>query len=171
MKILISGTPGSGKTTLCKKVYEQFKDRINISGVITEEERVSGKRVGFKIKKLGSKDWVWLANIWGPGARFGKYYIFLKNINKMIEWIEEVEKNSDLLIIDEYGPMELMNPNFKRKIIDLIESDKNIILTAHRKRYRELLEREELILIWLTPLNRKEGFERIKEIIKREFNL
>ena len=50
MKILLTGPPGVGKTTLIKYLCEQLG---NCSGFYTEEIREGGKRIGFNIVTSG----------------------------------------------------------------------------------------------------------------------
>ena len=39
MRIFISGMPGVGKTTLCRKIYENLKNKIKIVGFLTLEKK------------------------------------------------------------------------------------------------------------------------------------
>jgi len=48
MKILITGLPGSGKTTLCRKIVQNLKGK-KVCGILSEEIREGGERKGFKI--------------------------------------------------------------------------------------------------------------------------
>lgn len=56
--VLLTGSPGVGKTTLCRKVYEVLKSKdIKVQGFYTEEVRNSqkGSRVGFDVVTLDGK--------------------------------------------------------------------------------------------------------------------
>ncbi|OYT26400.1 MAG: hypothetical protein B6V02_01730 [Thermoprotei archaeon ex4572_64] len=57
--IFITGRPGVGKTTLIKKIINDFKDKHVLVGFYTEEVRQHGVRVGFRITNLeGASDWL-----------------------------------------------------------------------------------------------------------------
>ena len=58
-KIFITGSPGTGKTTLVKYLHSFLKNTslpFNYSGFITEEIRKKGERKGFKLKLLNSQE-------------------------------------------------------------------------------------------------------------------
>ena len=45
MKLLVTGLPGTGKTTLLKEILTEAKG-LSFSGFYTEEVREKGKRIG-----------------------------------------------------------------------------------------------------------------------------
>ena len=109
MKILITGRPGIGKTTLIKKVFnflsENFKN-LKINGFITEEIREKGKRTGFKIIFLNqNKEFVFASIYFKTNFKIGKYSVKVKEFENEIEKLILINKDSDLLLIDEIGPM------------------------------------------------------------------
>ena len=56
--VLLTGYPGVGKTTLCRKVYEILKGKgIKVQGFYTEDVRSSqkGKRVGFDVVTIDGR--------------------------------------------------------------------------------------------------------------------
>jgi len=47
-QILLTGTPGCGKTTLVRRIVEQLRD-LRLAGFVTQEQRGNdGRRVGFQ---------------------------------------------------------------------------------------------------------------------------
>ena len=55
-RILITGTPGVGKTTLVRKVVEKLA--VRLGGFYTEEIREQGIRVGFRLRTMEGKEGV-----------------------------------------------------------------------------------------------------------------
>jgi len=53
-KILLTGRPGCGKTTLIKRVVDELA--LPAAGFYTEEIRQRGERVGFKIITLSGEE-------------------------------------------------------------------------------------------------------------------
>ena len=53
MRILVTGAPGIGKTTVCNSIAHQLGS--DVVGFYTEEVRFGGKRIGFDIVTLGSE--------------------------------------------------------------------------------------------------------------------
>lgn len=132
MKIFITGESGVGKTTLIEEIVEILKSKGGIvSGFITKEERLKGKRVGFKIVDLISKkEYLFASKSIQSKIKFGSYYLHLENLEKVLN--ESLKIKYEYLIIDEIGKMEFYSNFFKEKIFELMKSEKNIISVLHR---------------------------------------
>ncbi len=157
MRIAITGRPGIGKTTACKRIYSFLKDSLKIKGFITEEIRKEGTRVGFMIKELHTNFSSILAKKEEGFPRVGKYRVILESLETISERINGY-MDADLIIIDEIGPMELKSKSFINSISKLIDSKEDLIFTVHYKSSHPLAERirREFELITLNEKNRKE---------------
>ncbi len=134
MKLFISGNPLSGKTSLIKKLIEDFgKDRF--FGFYTEELRKDKKRVGFVIVTTWNDSKILASVDVKTPFRVGKYYILKENLDKISEYfLENLKQNMDkIVIIDEIGPMEFYSDKFKEIVKTVLEKDLNLIATVHRK--------------------------------------
>ncbi|CAL8109064.1 unnamed protein product [Calicophoron daubneyi] len=142
--LLITGKPGTGKTTLISRVFELLSQRTDVSsnGFITEEVRENHRRIGFDIVLLGSATSVArrapLARCVGYGVnsrgpRVGQYVVDLPSFEGLaIPCIQSVlngvgnqrpegdRKKLTVCIIDEIGKMELSSSNFTKHIQQLI---------------------------------------------------
>ncbi|WP_456469080.1 NTPase [Archaeoglobus sp.] len=136
MRIAVTGRPGIGKTTVCMKVYNALKDKMRISGFITREVRSEGKRVGFKLINLSDGSEEWLAKVGKGSFTVGKYAVF---VDKFEDFLENVEPDSDLLIVDEVGPMELKSRKFVEFVKEAMEKE-NLLFTIHYKSRHWLVE-------------------------------
>ncbi len=143
MKIAVTGRPGIGKTTLCLRVYEMLKDAKSVSGFITREVREGGrrgeggKRVGFKLVNLEDGSEAWLAKVGEGRIKVGRYVV---DVEALEDLLPRVNLNSDLLIIDEVGPMELKSKKFVEFVKRAMEKD-NILVTVHYRSKHWLVEK------------------------------
>jgi len=133
LRVYITGEPGVGKTTIFLKVIDKLKSQgYSISGFYCPEVREKGQRIGFKIKSLDNEVEDWLASIYAKSSiKIGKYYITINE--DIINKIKEKISKSEIIGIDEIGPMELSVPKLK-EIIDYVLNEKPIVVAVvHRK--------------------------------------
>ena len=133
-KILITGPPRCGKSTLITKLIEYYtiKKNYSVNGFLTPEVKKSGNRIGFDIKDISSKEQEKFARI-GPyntSNKLGKYGIFLEGLEKIISNFEPTQFHKiDLFIVDEIGKMELFSKKFRDFITRIFASNLSIIAT------------------------------------------
>ena len=81
--ILITGLPGSGKTTLFKRLLDALRN-LNPTGFYTSEIREGGTRKGFRLKSLDGRSGV-LAHVgFQTGYRVGKYAVDLEGFEAFL---------------------------------------------------------------------------------------
>jgi nucleoside-triphosphatase len=167
--VLLTGNPGIGKTTLIKKVIEGFKGRKG--GFYTEEIRENGERVGFRIKTFRGKEGI-LAHVnEKTKSRVGKYGVNIKDLEKIAaKSIEEAIIESDLIIVDELGRMELYSPKFQEAVIRALNSQKPL-LGSIQDRSNQFLdrirEREDVQIIRVSRENRESLAPEVKKLFLR----
>jgi nucleoside-triphosphatase len=134
--ILVTGAPGTGKTTVITKVAEALKAQgYRTGGMTTKEKRQGEARVGFQILDLATQKQGWLAHVNQlNGPRIGKYQVNLNGLDSIgASAIQEGIKTADVIVIDEIGPMELYSQIFKQAVQQAIDSAKPVIATIHYK--------------------------------------
>ncbi len=159
--ILLTGEPRTGKTTTLLKATGELKTKsLKIGGMITQEIRKNGTRVGFKIIDISTKKEGFLAHTNQPkGPKIGKYTVCLEDLESIgVTSILEANEKADIIIIDEIGPMELCSEHFKKAVIKALHSRKIVLGTIH---YRcrdpfitELKNRKDITTIEITAINR-----------------
>ncbi|MFX1315258.1 MAG: NTPase [Promethearchaeota archaeon] len=172
-KVLITGPPRSGKSTLIIKLIDYFsKSKYKIQGFLTPEVRRNKNRIGFDIEDISSRERGKLSRIgdFNTNYKLGRYSIFIKEFEKIISKLEDIEsKKVDLIIIDEIGKMELFSKKFQDLINKLFHSDMKIIATIGQRIQHplkdSLLKISELVLFTLTSQNHQEIFKKIITII------
>lgn len=157
MQIFISGNPGSGKTTLVKRIYEEYKEYF--IGFWTEEIRVNKRRVGFEVVTTWGERKILASIERRSNFRVGKYFVYPEVLDPIIEKISKERYDKKILLIDEIGRMEFYSNSFKNFILNLLKDERiNILATIHRN-YLHLVKS----YIWL---DRKKWFEIYKRIKK-----
>ena len=103
--ILITGLPGTGKTTLLRKVAEALKP-FHPAGFFTSEIREANGRKGFELRSLGGeKGLLAHVDIKSP-FRVGKYNVDVQGFEAFLGTIPFLGPSVGLIIIDEIGKME-----------------------------------------------------------------
>jgi nucleoside-triphosphatase len=110
-RILVTGAPGVGKTTLVRRVLELLPP-MRLSGFYTEEVRGRAGRTGFRIVTLDGRT-TQLATAGGDGGpRVGRYVVHVAALEAVCAAALEPRPGIDGIIIDEIGKMECLSPAF-----------------------------------------------------------
>jgi nucleoside-triphosphatase len=159
--LFITGSPGTGKTSILLNTIEVLKARgCSVGGMISREVRTCGARVGFEILDLSSGRRGWLAHVnQKHGPRIGKYRVNLEDLENIgAEAIAIAVENADVVAIDEIGPMELHSERFKEAVKRAVESRKLVVGTVHWKARDRLIQeisaREDVEIYKVTYENR-----------------
>jgi len=125
---LLTGSPGTGKTTAIRQAIA--KSKAKAGGFYTEEIRSGGIRQGFRIITLDGHDAI-LAHVDTPSSyRVSKYGVDIQNLDNIgVAAINRALKESDLIVIDEIGKMELFSPRFREAVLIAINSGRKVLGT------------------------------------------
>ena len=161
MKLLITGPPGVGKTTLVKSLCSEL---AGCAGFYTEELREGGKRTGFDIVALDGDTRAPLArvNTSVKGPKVGQYTVIIADFELLATKSLNLKTidNCQFVIIDEIGKMESCSLKFQAMVRKIIESDsKHIIATIPVKHesiglVKEIVNRSDTEIIEVTKNNR-----------------
>ena len=161
--LLLSGKPGTGKTSLIKEAIDRVK--IKAGGFYTQEIRSAGIRQGFKITTLDGKE-ATLAHIdISSPYQVSKYKVDTNSLNKVgVPAIHQALKESDLIVIDEIGKMELLSPQFREVVLQAIESGKKVlgtIMSSPRHCEDESKHHHEVKTLLVTKANQNQVLKEI----------
>jgi nucleoside-triphosphatase len=126
--LLLTGKPGTGKTALIKEALARTK--VEAGGFYTEEIRTGGIRQGFKLVTINGQEAI-LAHV-GISSPYqvSKYKVDTDSLNRVgVSALRQALKETDLIVIDEIGKMELLSPRFKEAVTQAINSGKKVLGT------------------------------------------
>jgi len=132
MRIGVTGHPGVGKSTLVLRVIAAVP--LRCGGMVTQEIRKVGRRVGFALRDVATGKEGILAHIHlGDGPAFGRYRLSLRDLEEVgAEAIERAIAEAELVVVDEVGPMELHSPRFVAAVERALAEAPNLLVTVHR---------------------------------------
>jgi len=125
---LVTGRPGTGKTSLIKQAVTEMRGKAG--GFYTEEIRSGGVRQGFRLVTLDGQDAI-LAHIDIQSQyRVSKYGVDIDSLDRVgVSALHKATEQCDLVVIDEIGKMELFSTNFRKAILQIIDSGKRLLGT------------------------------------------
>lgn len=128
--LLLTGTPGVGKTTVVVRVVERLPDH-RIKGFVTEEIRDRrGRREGFLARPFGG-DEVTMASVGRRGPpRVGRYGVDVEALDGLTERYLGQAEDTDLYVVDEIGKMECFSRSFIRAMRRLLDGPTPLVATV-----------------------------------------
>ena len=102
-----------------------------VGGVLARDKRYKDRRIGFELLDLGSGATGMLAEETGDGPQLGKYRVRLDDLDSVGAKAVENALNSDLIIVDEIGPMKLSRAGFILAVEKAIASPKSMLVVLH----------------------------------------
>lgn len=125
--ILLTGTPGIGKTTVMIRLAKLLADRA-VAGFYTEEIREAGRRQGFRAVTFSGQTGV-LAHIGVKSkSRVGRYGVDVAAFEQLV--MPELARPADLILIDEIGKMECHSSVFVTTVRDLLNASTPVVATV-----------------------------------------
>jgi nucleoside-triphosphatase len=155
-KILITGLPGVGKTTLIRKIFELSKS-CRPAGFYTAEIREGGIRKGFELIDFTGSNFRFAHVDIKSRYRVGKYRIDLNAFEEYLDSRDFLNSEYQLIIIDEIGKMECYSEKFIALIDKLLSSDNTILATIALKGggvIERIKRRDDILLYEITQYNR-----------------
>ncbi len=127
--LLLTGVPGSGKTTIVRKVAATLSGR-RIRGFVTDEIRRAGPRVGFELSTFSGRKRV-LAHVdIDSRHRVGRYGVDVAGLDEIAEETLAPDDGTDVYLVDEIGKMECFSVKFRAAMRSLLNSEQPLVATV-----------------------------------------
>ena len=164
---LITGRPGSGKTTLVRDIIEALA--APAGGFYTRELRdAAGHRTGFEIVTLDGAT-ATLADVASASQhRVGRYGVDIDALERVaVPALDDAIEHGRLVVIDEIGKMELLSVKFQRAVIEAVRRHRVLfgtIMQASHPFADELKAQPDVIVHELQEDNR----DRLRALIEAQ---
>ena len=162
-KILLTGPPRVGKTTLIRKTVQQMSPE-RTAGFLTTEIRERGERAGFSLEGLNGEQGV-LAHV-EIFSRFqvGKYGVDVAGFDAFLERLDLWRPGIGCIVIDEIGKMEVLSKRFCALVRRIADADRPFLATVAVKGgglIAEIKRRRGIRLVTVTAKNRDDLLDEI----------
>ena len=167
--------PGAGKTFTLLKIIEMLEaDGKKVGGMITEPIVKRGRREGFYVMDWATKEKrVFASKDIESKTMVGRYGVDITALDEIgVKALKNATANSDVIVIDEVGKMEVESESFISAVKEAMEADKPLILTLHKKSRNPLLQdirrRDDVRILEVTQVNRNLLPYKIVKLMKGE---
>jgi nucleoside-triphosphatase len=156
-KILFTGAPGCGKSTLIERIIKGL-DRP-ACGFFTREIREGSKRIGFSITTLDGRSGILAREGLHSPYRVGRYGVCIEDIEQIAVPSMASKRVEEIVVVDEIGKMECMSALFRDALIAILDSDQPVIgsVALRGNLYIEGIKRRyDVQVVEVTAANRDE---------------
>ncbi len=128
--LLLTGTPGVGKTTVLRKVAGRLPNK-HVAGFYTEEIRTpGGERTGFRITGFDGRSGVMAQSGFPSPHRIGRYGVDVAVIDDFARSVLAPEPLVEIYLVDEIGKMECLSEEFVAAMRKVLDSGKPVVATV-----------------------------------------
>lgn len=133
---LITGAPGSGKTTVIERVQSRLEaEGYVVGGIVCPDRREGGQRVGFDIVDVMTGETRVLADInRAAGPAVGKYRVDVDAVDAVCSTaLPRAFADADIVIVDEIAPMEVYSDAFTTHVREALDRELPVLAAIHER--------------------------------------
>lgn len=170
---LVTGPPGSGKTTAIDRARQLLEDDgLAAGGVVAPEMRIDGGRVGFEIVDVTSGESAVMAHVdYASGPTVGKYRVDVDAVDRVAgDAFERAREAADFVVIDEIAPMEVFGDAFVREVRQALDAETPVVAAVQHGSTAgfvgEVKERDDAELFGVSDGNRDAVPDRLAAFVR-----
>jgi len=176
VKIGLTGVPGVGKTDTLIKIVRRLEERgVVVGGMVTEPIMEENQREGFRVIDWRTKrEGVLAHRNFDSELEVSGYKVNVKDLEAIgVPAILDAIETCDLVVVDEVGKMEMCSEKFIAAVRKLLDSDKCVLMTLHKKSRHPLLQdirrRDDVRIIEVTRMGRTVLYSQIAPVFEEYF--
>ena len=136
-RILLTGPPRAGKTTLISRLADELTAcGVAVGGFLTREMREGDERVGFTVEEVGGPSALLAHVSLHEGPMVGRYHVDVAAFERLaLPAIQRAVLRGGVVIIDELGQMELFSVAFIGSVNWLLDQPVPLVATVHARQH------------------------------------
>jgi nucleoside-triphosphatase len=133
-KCLLTGPPKIGKSTVITCLVQLLRLHGSVvGGFVTNEQREHGRRVGFVIQDLVSREEAVIAHQdYNTGVQVGRFGVDVPAFERVgLPALRRAVDQAGIVVVDEIARMELASPAFVNAVQQLLSGPLPVVASIH----------------------------------------
>ena len=165
---LLTGRPGTGKTSLIKQALTELGGRAG--GFYTEEIRSQGTRLGFRLVTLDGQEAILAHTDFNKRYRVSKYGVDIESMDRVgVSALQKAARQRDLMVVDEIGKMELFSADFRETVLEIIGSGQKVLGTIMfdaNPWADKIKQQPQVKVVEVTRVNRQQVLDELRSWLR-----
>ena len=163
--LILSGTPGIGKTTLIKAVIKELGDQAG--GFFSEEILGPGGRKGYKLVTLDGQWGIMAHADFKSKSNFGRFGVETHIIDKLgAGAINAALTDKPIVVIDEIGKITMFSSQFQSAAVKAVGSPKVVLATAMSDNHPWLMALKAFPGVTVWEVTKKNRTALVKQVLE-----